>query len=1011
MTSPTRQPKARVVLRTTADERAPGTVTAIIDDAQNIAASTYYNSPGEFHMTLPLLHPQAGKCEPWRTHYAVEEHVNGLWVQRFHGILSDFDANENDIIVYGIDYIGLLGRVIDTRYVQGSPELPPPTGSKYISQTISAIISDLLTYAKAKQNTPVRFIPLGPIDSFPEVVTIYSTFTGITEMIFGLVDSHRQGTGKRSRFYAEHLGGGLYFQWRLADNPGVDRPNLRMEYGGLVQGFQAIGFGDWAVKAHGIGRTQTGYELFYQTASAPGVDYTSANGYPAIETADVYDNVADLNDLQRRVKQKAMTASRIGKRIALGLRSEVLSPFDGYDIADSVPINIQRGAIDTTRWGSGYWSIYGVEWRVKQDGSAETTLVVSPKEVAQAINADTLTDNEALPAPIETVRIADGAIDPSKLADGAVTTPKLADTAVTNEKVADDAIGTGQIQPLAVTNAELAPAAVQTSNFDPAAAAPRVNNAPLAPLTANVVIDEDGIHITDGALYLSDYGGQSVLGPAGFDGSWVEFITNGVYNGGFLAGITNWTVEGTLGSGAIAKAISIVSGADSMADYLASLSAAIPYWIISAYSSTNLDLLAQIMADSNGRYVMIERPTGGAATFGGHITLMTDVPVVEGVSYDLKYRVEASLAGGADTGEVEVSRGWRTSTHAELLAEVSMSTREWGISNADGEWLIALGQAPVNAKYARLTFRFELADSASGLGALILFYGASVTPKVWSSDLRIGLWEVLGLEGAHLFDTMAAPNLGRLRIGGGNGVYVRNLNYVGVGSPALLVGEGGIGWVDDDATPAVDMTLVRSAAGVLTSSGRLRLAPEDDVSLSSTQHAFQIGPSGGTNLAMDGNEIMARLNGAASTLHLNNDGGNVAVGIGGLTATGVVQGGYLRAGPGNLSIRTLEISLTIGGTTFIPDASIGRSGFGMIGSAGNNGMMFVQWYRHGSFNYIGAIYPDLPTGWWEARGGTFTPGANPFSYYIESNAVGARLAVKNNSGFATTHRLIIFADA
>ena len=92
---------------------------------------------------------------------------------------------------------------------------------------------------------------------------------------------------------------------------GVDRPNLRMEYGGLVQGFQIIGFGDWAVKAHGIGRTQTGYELFYQSANAPGVSYSPTDGYPAIETVEVYDNVADKNDLNRRVKQRAMTASRL----------------------------------------------------------------------------------------------------------------------------------------------------------------------------------------------------------------------------------------------------------------------------------------------------------------------------------------------------------------------------------------------------------------------------------------------------------------------------------------------------------------------------------------------------------------------------------------------------------------------------------------------------------------------------------------------------------------------------
>lgn len=58
----------------------------------------------------------------------------------------------------------------------------------------------------------------------------------------------------------------------------------------------------------------------------------------------------------------------------------------------------------------------------------------------------------------------------------------------------------------------------------------------------------------------------------------------------------------------------------------------------------------------------------------------------------------------------------------------------------------------------------------------------------------------------------------------------------------------------------------------------LRLTDETDLSLTSTGHAFQVGPSSGTNIAMDGNEIMARNNGAASVLNLNIAGGDVSIG-------------------------------------------------------------------------------------------------------------------------------------
>ena len=58
----------------------------------------------------------------------------------------------------------------------------------------------------------------------------------------------------------------------------------------------------------------------------------------------------------------------------------------------------------------------------------------------------------------------------------------------------------------------------------------------------------------------------------------------------------------------------------------------------------------------------------------------------------------------------------------------------------------------------------------------------------------------------------------------------------------------------------------------------MRLSSSNDLSLSSTSHAFQVGSSAGVNLAIDNNEIMARNNGAVNTLALNADGGEVSVG-------------------------------------------------------------------------------------------------------------------------------------
>jgi hypothetical protein len=59
---------------------------------------------------------------------------------------------------------------------------------------------------------------------------------------------------------------------------------------------------------------------------------------------------------------------------------------------------------------------------------------------------------------------------------------------------------------------------------------------------------------------------------------------------------------------------------------------------------------------------------------------------------------------------------------------------------------------------------------------------------------------------------------------------------------------------------------------------RLQLTAGDDAGLASTLHPLQIGATNGGNIIADSNEIMARNNGAATTLYLNNDGGAIQLG-------------------------------------------------------------------------------------------------------------------------------------
>lgn len=89
-------------------------------------------------------------------------------------------------------------------------------------------------------------------------------------------------------------------------------------------------------------------------------------------------------------------------------------------------------------------------------------------------------------------------------------------------------------------------------------------------------------------------------------------------------------------------------------------------------------------------------------------------------------------------------------------------------------------------------------------------------------------------------------------------------------------------WNDADGAWDLQINMSTYAASFRgqVSAPAQRLTSTSDVSLSSSGHAFQIGPDNGPNLRMDSNEIMAANNGAASPLLMQQDGGGVVIGGG-----------------------------------------------------------------------------------------------------------------------------------
>jgi hypothetical protein len=71
-----------------------------------------------------------------------------------------------------------------------------------------------------------------------------------------------------------------------------------------------------------------------------------------------------------------------------------------------------------------------------------------------------------------------------------------------------------------------------------------------------------------------------------------------------------------------------------------------------------------------------------------------------------------------------------------------------------------------------------------------------------------------------------------------------------------------------------------------TTGPRLRLTATDGADLTSTDHGFQLGSDDTENLVMDRNSIMARNNGSAGIIRINENGGNIELGDSSSTITG-----------------------------------------------------------------------------------------------------------------------------
>lgn len=242
-----------------------------------------------------------------------------------------------------------------------------------------------------------------------------------------------------------------------------------------------------------------------------------------------------------------------------------------------------------------------------------------------------------------------------------------------------------------------------------------VENADGADGEAKVIINADGLTVLDGKISIKDAGGSSVLSAAGFDGSWTDFIETGVYNSHFQYGTTN-----------VITAATEVGGGEGTANYEASLSDDIPYWVLATVSS-GLTLTRVADPTAVGGYALFI--SGGSTN---QLEMYQDIPIVSGQEWDLLFYWK-HFADVNNYFNLTIHSYWMDENH-KTISNVASSGLLYTADQSTYflQRVESIDTAiPTNARYLRLVVLFTFTqDSATTEAARVYLNGIRLTPKI-----------------------------------------------------------------------------------------------------------------------------------------------------------------------------------------------------------------------------------------------------------------------------------------
>jgi hypothetical protein len=341
-------------------DRGRGDLAAVIEDASDVGVSAYANEPGEAFFTIPWDHPQIDACQPLERHYEVSRlNSEGTYDVIGVGLLEDYDASENEVVFYGVDYLGLYTKNITANNLS------------YTSTLIGSIIAEQFTQVQGITHSPFGFIERGTIDATSRTVTVITTFEQRLYFWQGLLAILAAGGTTRPIMWVSRTSDPFTFNFDA--NRGSDKTDIRLEYGGAINRYgYAPGFSNLATYIRAIGVKREGATVLYSTQT-----YGDPSTYGALFMAALHQDLINQSELDDRALSDLKNAYERSGNLYMSLAQDYVAPWDGWDLGDSVRVLIRRGIVQINE----LHTIWGMEWIGRSDGSENLYLDLQPKLV------------------------------------------------------------------------------------------------------------------------------------------------------------------------------------------------------------------------------------------------------------------------------------------------------------------------------------------------------------------------------------------------------------------------------------------------------------------------------------------------------------------------------------------------------------------------------------------------------------------------------------------------------